>query len=121
MKGMQRNEILAVIDALLIKIGFDVNVKGGAYLREGIALIIENPILINSFTKEVYPMIAKKFLITTDTIRKAISREIKGRWNETMIEKINDIRGSALYASNAKVPINVELMAVIADMFYKSK
>lgn len=119
MKEMHRNENLTAIDALLVKIGFDVNEKGYAYLREGIALIIETPTLINNFTKEVYPLIAKKFSMTADTIRKAISREVKGRWNEKMIKELNDISGNALYAGNAKAPTNIELMVMIADMFYK--
>lgn len=121
MKEKEGNEIFATIDSLLVKIGFDVNEKGYAYLREGIALIIETPTLINNFTKEVYPLVAKKFSITAGTIQKAISREVKGSWNEMMIEKINDIRGNALYAGNAKAPTNAELMVMIADMFYKSK
>lgn len=38
-----------------------------------------------------------------------------------MIKELNDISGNTLYAGNAKVPTNVELMVVIADTFYKSK
>ena len=121
MKEMQRNEFLAAIESFLVKIGFDINLKGFAYLREGIAMVFENPSLINSFTKDVYPLIAKKFSITAGTVQKAIAREVKEHWNEMMIEKLNDIRGNALYASNAKVPSNVELIAVIVDMFYKKK
>ena len=45
------------ISEIFISIGIPPHIKGYNYLREGIKMTIEQPYIINSVTKELYPLI----------------------------------------------------------------
>ena len=102
------------ISEIFISIGIPPHIKGYGYLREGIKMTIENPNVINSVTKELYPSIAKKFNTTASKVERAIRHAIEVAWNRGKIENINSLFGLKIYSSNEK-PTNGELIALIAD------
>ena len=102
------------ISEIFISIGIPPHIKGYNYLREGIKMTIENPYIINSVTKELYPSIAKKFDTTASKVERAIRHAIEVAWNRGRIEAVNAIFGARIYLG-AEKPTNSEFIALVAD------
>ena len=102
------------ISKIFINVGIPPNIKGYSFLREGVKLAVEQPEIINSVTKELYPRIGKKYNTTPSKVERAIRHAIEVAWNRGRIESINAILGVRAYA-NADKPTNSEFIALIAD------
>ncbi len=102
------------ISEIFISIGIPPHIKGYSYLREGIRLTVEDPYVINSVTKALYPSIAKKFNTTSSKVERAIRHAIEVAWNRGRIEAINAIFGARIYLGTEK-PTNSEFIALVAD------
>ncbi len=102
------------ISEIFISIGIPPHIKGYSYLREGIKLTIEQPYVINSVTKELYPSIAAKFKTTASKVERAIRHAIEVAWNRGRIDAINAIFGARIYLGSEK-PTNSEFIALVAD------
>ena len=102
------------ISEIFISIGIPPHIKGYGYLREGIKMTIENPHVINSVTKELYPSIARKFSTTPSKVERAIRHAIEVAWNRGRIDAINAIFGARIYLGTEK-PTNSEFIALVAD------
>ena len=102
------------ISEIFISIGIPPHIKGYAYLREGIKMMIESPYIINRVTKELYPSIAKKFSTSASKVERAIRHAIEVAWNRGRIDAINAIFGTRVYLGTEK-PTNSEFIALVAD------
>ena len=107
-------ELETKISEIFISIGIPPHIKGYNYLREGIKMTTENPYIINSVTKELYPSIAKKFCTTSSKVERAIRHAIEVAWNRGRIDAINAIFGARIYLGSEK-PTNSEFIALVAD------
>ncbi len=102
------------ISEIFISIGIPPHIKGYAYLREGIKMMIERPYIINSVTKELYPSIARKFSTSASKVERAVRHAIEVAWNRGRIDAINAIFGARIYLGSEK-PTNSEFIALVAD------
>lgn len=102
------------ISEIFISIGIPPHIKGYGYLREGIKTTVENPKIINSVTKQLYPRIAEKFETTPSKVERAIRHAIEVAWNRGRIDAINAIFGARIYLGSEK-PTNSEFIALVAD------
>ena len=102
------------ITNLFISVGIPAHIKGYQFLREAIKLAMENPDVINSITKRLYPTIAEKFDTSASKVERAIRHAIEVAWNRGKIENINSIFGLTVYSNNEK-PTNGEFIALVAD------
>lgn len=102
------------ISIIFMTVGIPAHIKGYKFLREAIKMSVENPNIINSITKELYPSIAKKFETSASKVERAIRHAIEVAWNRGKIENINNLFGVAVYSSNDK-PTNGEFIALVAD------
>lgn len=102
------------ITNIFITVGIPAHIKGYQFLREAIKLAMENPDIINSITKRLYPSIAEKFDTSPSKVERAIRHAIEVAWNRGKIENINSIFGLTVYANNEK-PTNGEFIALVAD------
>ena len=102
------------ISDIFISIGIPPHIKGYAYLREGIRLTVENPFIINSVTKELYPRIAYAFDTSASKVERAIRHAIEVAWNRGRIDAINAVFGTRIYLGVEK-PTNSEFIALVAD------
>jgi two-component system response regulator (stage 0 sporulation protein A) len=107
-------EIEEKITNIFITVGIPAHIKGYQFLREAIKLAMENPDIINSITKKLYPSIAERFDTSASKVERAIRHAIEVAWNRGKIENINDIFGLTIYTSNEK-PTNGEFIALVAD------
>lgn len=102
------------ISEIFISIGIPPHIKGYTYLRESIKMTVENPYIINSVTKQLYPGVAEKFSTTPSKVERAIRHAIEVAWNRGRIEAINAIFGTRVYLGSEK-PTNSEFIALVAD------
>lgn len=113
--GMEfSKEIEEKITNIFITVGIPAHIKGYQFLREAIKLAMENPDIINSITKKLYPSIAERFDTSPSKVERAIRHAIEVAWNRGKIENINNIFGLTIYTSNEK-PTNGEFIALVAD------
>lgn len=102
------------ISEIFISIGIPPHIKGYGYLREGIKMMMEQPAVINSVTKTLYPTIARKFSTSASKVERAIRHAIEVAWNRGRIDAINAIFGARIYLGSEK-PTNSEFIALVAD------
>ncbi len=99
---------------LFISVGIPAHIKGYQFLREAIKMTVDNPEIISSITKKLYPTIAERFQTSLSKVERAIRHAIEVAWNRGKIENINHIFGIKVYSPNEK-PTNGEFIALIAD------
>ena len=99
---------------LFISVGIPAHIKGYQFLREAIKITVDDPEIINSITKRLYPSIAAVFNTTPSKVERAIRHAIEVAWNRGKIENINNIFGMKIYSANEK-PTNGEFIALVAD------
>ena len=109
-KYVLENEITGMIH----EIGVPAHIKGYQYLRESITLAVNDPDIINSITKILYPTIAKKFETTPSRVERAIRHAIEVAWNRGNPDVLNDLFGYTISNGKGK-PTNSEFIALIAD------
>jgi two-component system response regulator (stage 0 sporulation protein A) len=102
------------ITNIFITVGIPAHIKGYQFLREAIKLAIDNPEIVNSITKRLYPLIADKFGTSASKVERAIRHAIEVAWNKGRIENINSLFGVKVYSSNDR-PTNGEFIALVAD------
>lgn len=102
------------ISNIFVSVGIPAHIKGYQFLREGIKLVVDNPVLINSITKRLYPTIATKYDTSASKVERAIRHAIEVAWNRGKIENINSLFGVKVYSSTEK-PTNGEFIALLAD------
>lgn len=109
-----KNSLDEKIANIFISVGIPAHIKGYQFLREAIKMAVDNPEIINSITKKLYPSIAEKFETTPSKVERAIRHAIEVAWNRGKIENINQIFGIKVYSANEK-PTNGEFIALVAD------
>ena len=102
------------ISNIFISIGIPAHIKGYQFLREAVTLAVEEPEIIGSITKKLYPTIAERFETSSSKVERGMRHAIEVAWNRGKIENINNIFGLKIYNRNEK-PTNGELIALIAD------
>ena len=65
------------VSSLLHDLGIPSHVRGYRYIRDGVMLLYESSSLVNLVTKDVYPIIAKKYDTTTTRVERAIRHAIE--------------------------------------------
>ena len=108
------NELEVMITDIIHQIGVPAHIKGYHYLREAIILSINNPEIINSITKQLYPTVAKKFKTTPSRVERAIRHGIEVAWDRGNVDVLNSYFGYTIHIGRGK-PTNSEFIAMIAD------
>lgn len=112
--NLASREIEEKITNIFITVGIPAHIKGYQFLREAIKLAMDNPDIINSITKKLYPSIAERFDTSASKVERAIRHAIEVAWNRGKIENINSVFGLTVYSNNEK-PTNGEFIALVAD------
>ena len=107
-------DIESKVTAMIHEVGVPAHIKGYAYLRVAIMLVIEDGQLIESITKLLYPTVAKKFNTSASRVERAIRHAIEVAWDRGDTETLNNIFGFTINQSKGK-PTNSEFIAMISD------
>jgi len=102
------------VTQILHEIGVPAHIKGYHYLRDAIASSVEEPEMLTSVTKVLYPSIAKKHQTTPSRVERAIRHAIEVAWNRGKMETINEIFGYTVSNGKGK-PTNSEFIALLSD------
>ncbi len=95
-------------------IGVPAHIKGYQYLREAIMMSVNDPTMISSITKLLYPTIAKRFQTTPSRVERAIRHAIEVAWSRGRMETLDTLFGYTINTGKGK-PTNSEFIALIAD------
>ncbi len=99
---------------MIHEIGVPAHIKGYQYLREAIMMSVEDPEMLNSITKILYPSIAKRFQTTPSRVERAIRHAIEVAWSRGKMETLDALFGYTINIGKGK-PTNSEFIALIAD------
>ena len=99
---------------MIHEIGVPAHIKGHQYLREAIMMSVEDPEMLGSITKMLYPTIAKRYQTTPSRVERAIRHAIEVAWNRGKMETLDDLFGYTISTGKGK-PTNSEFIALIAD------
>lgn len=113
-KSVKNRSMEEKITNIFITVGIPAHIKGYQFLREAIKMAIDNPEIINTITKRLYPEVARKFETSPSKVERAIRHAIEVAWNRGKIENINTLFGVRVYNHNEK-PTNGEFIALVAD------
>ncbi len=102
------------ITEILHQIGVPAHIKGYQYVREAIRLTVENPDMINSVTKILYPTVAKGHKSTASRVERAIRHAIEVAWDRGDVDVLNSYFGYTIQSQRGK-PTNSEFVAMISD------
>ena len=102
------------VTSIIHEIGVPAHIKGYTYLREAIMLTAENPEIINSVTKVLYPEVASRFHTTPSRVERAIRHAIEVAWDRGDLEILQKFFGYTVSNTKGK-PTNSEFIAMIAD------
>ena len=108
------NNLQISITKILHQLGVPSHIKGYQYIREGISILYDDPSIIGGITKELYPMIARKFDTTVSRVERAIRHAIEVSWNRGSWDLMEEIFGHSVDIDKAK-PTNSEFIVTIAD------
>lgn len=109
-----KNKLYERISDILHSIGIPANIIGFKTLKEAIFLAIEQPDLVFSITKGLYPEVALRTNSTVHGVERAIRHAIDISWSRGKIDHINSIFGMQIYSKNEK-PTNSEFIALLSD------
>lgn len=102
------------VTKIIHQMGVPAHIKGYQYLRDAILFVIEEVNLLGAVTKELYPMIAQKYLTTPSRVERAIRHAIELAWDRGNVDMMNKFFGYTINVERGK-PTNSEFIAMVAD------
>lgn len=108
------DETEVVISDIMRQIGVPAHIKGYHYLRESIMLTIQDPELMHSVTKVLYPTVAKNNKTTASRVERAIRHAIEVAWDRGDVDVLSSYFGYTIQNTRGK-PTNSEFIAMISD------
>lgn len=114
------------ISEILSSCGIPRHIKGFEYLRSAILSFFDEKEFGRygfssiSMTKDLYPMVAKKYQTTSSRVERAIRHAIEVAWDRGDTELLNQLFGYSIDPRRGK-PTNSEFVALIVDMLRHEK
>lgn len=102
------------VTKIIHQMGVPAHIKGYQYLRDAILFVIDEVNLLGAVTKELYPMIAQKYMTTPSRVERAIRHAIELAWDRGNVEMMNKFFGYTINVERGK-PTNSEFIAMVAD------
>jgi two-component system response regulator (stage 0 sporulation protein A) len=113
-KNNSETNIEVTISEIMHQIGVPAHIKGYQYLREAIKRSVNDPEMLNSVTKILYPTVAKSFSTTPSRVERAIRHAIEVAWDRGDVDVLSSYFGYTIQSERGK-PTNSEFIAMIAD------
>ena len=112
--GLSVENLEGEVTDMIHEVGVPAHIKGYHYLRDAILMVIEDPDMLNSITKILYPTIAKRNQTTPSRVERAIRHAIEVAWSRGNMDIINTLFSYTVSTGKGK-PTNSEFIALIAD------
>ena len=104
------------VKAVLRKIGIPAHVKGYQYTTDAILLCVEDRAAINSVTKVLYSVVAKKYNTTSSRVERAIRHAIEVAWTRGDSKYQEEIFEYTV-SSEKRRPTNSKFIAMLSEQF----
>lgn len=114
MISQNNSDLEIMISDIMRQIGVPAHIKGYQYLREAIILSVNDPELMHSVTKILYPTVAKSNKTTSSRVERAIRHAIEVAWDRGDVDVLSSYFGYTIQNSRGK-PTNSEFIAMISD------
>ena len=113
-KNPRSADLDLIISDIMRQIGVPAHIKGYQYLRSAIKLSVEDPEMMSSVTKLLYPTVAKMHGTTASRVERAIRHAIEVAWDRGDVDVLSSYFGYTIQSQRGK-PTNSEFIAMIAD------
>ena len=113
-KEKSNANIEITVTNIMHEMGIPAHIKGYKYLREAIMQVIDNNNMLESVTKELYPIVATKFDTVPNKVERSIRHAIEIAWRRGNLENFKTLFGYTRTEDN-KRPTNSEFIAMVAD------
>lgn len=100
----------------MLKCGFQARQKGYRYLREAVWIAYQEPEVLTSVTKCLYPEVAKRFHTTDTQVEGAIRNAIETAWCSGDPEALKAFF-KELYGDGTIRPTNTEVIEKMVGFF----
>jgi two-component system, response regulator, stage 0 sporulation protein A len=107
------NRLEIIVTDQIRNMGILPNNAGFHYLREAVVLAIEDPKVLASVTRNIYPVIAGRHNITESQVNRAIRRAIKSSMDK--IRKMEDKKISSDFNLHKKDTTNARIISSLAN------
>lgn len=114
LRSPERREMETEIAQMLHRIGVPAHIRGYAYLKEAVAMVLEDVELLRSVTGKLYPALAEKFDTTGSRVERSIRHAIESAWDRGESDCKEELFGYTIHKAKGK-PTNSEFIALIAD------
>lgn len=114
MATSKTDDLEMMVTEIIHQIGVPAHIKGYHYIRESIMLSVQDPDIINSVTKQLYPTVAKRYSTTSSRVERAIRHAIEVAWDRGDVDVLNSYFGYTIHNGKGK-PTNSEFIAMISD------
>lgn len=112
----------AILDAevsnSLIKAGIPTNLQGFYYLKDAIIIAIENPELLHSLTKRMYPEIGRKYNSTSSLVERNMRHAIEVSFRNDGLYLLNEQIRNTYHVLKEK-PSNGLFISLCAEIVKK--
>lgn len=98
----------------MVKCGFQARQKGYRYLREAIWIACQEPEVLTSVTKRLYPEVAKRFDTTDKQVEGAIRNTIETVWTKGNPEILKTIFKD-IYSDGTIRPTNTKVIEMFVE------
>ena len=93
----------------MVRCGFQARQKGYRYLREAVWIAYQEPEVLTSVTKRLYPEVAKRFSTTDKQVERAIRNAIETAWSNGEPETLKEFF-KEIYGDGTIRPTNTEVI-----------
>ncbi len=107
-------DLKIIVTDIMHQIGIPAHIKGYHYLRKAILLSVDDPEMLESVTKILYPTVAEAFNTSPSRVERAIRHAIESAWNKGDTDVLNSFFSYNIRFYKSK-PTNSEFIAVITD------
>ena len=102
------------VELFLTKVGMFPNLKGFAYLISAVKAVIEEPLIIHSITKRLYPKVAEEFNTTAVSVERNIRNAIEVACNKGKMYLVANAYYNVNFTKYEK-PTNGEFIAFLVS------
>ncbi len=105
---------------LFLTLGIPAHIKGYAYLREAVHMVMQDRSLLSCITKELYPGIARRFDTSASKVERAMRHAIEVAWSRGRLDTVNKMYGYKLFDPMDK-PTNGEFISCVSEKIKGTK
>lgn len=111
---MSNNNLTKEVTEILHELGLPAHIKGYYYLRESILLAVDDPNMLTSITKFLYPEIAHNNNSSPASVERAMRHAIEVAWRRGNIDILTQYFGYSISYLKGK-PTNSQFISTIVD------